>query len=181
MRKDKDIILKLRSQGKSYKEIQNSTGISKGTLSGWLSRHRWSQETAIRLNKKHSLHNTVRIIYLNKIRGQKLARLYEQGDIEAKEEFARLKYHPLFITGLALYWGEGDRVSKYGVLLSNTDPAMIKLFRNFLIQVCHVKKDRLFAGVFLYPDLDGETCRKYWSKEAGLSGVKFHKDVELIG
>ncbi|MBI5123978.1 MAG: hypothetical protein HZA72_00990, partial [Candidatus Omnitrophica bacterium] len=36
MRKDRDIAIKLRKQGKTYNEITTSLSIPKSTLSGWL-------------------------------------------------------------------------------------------------------------------------------------------------
>ena len=46
--------------------------------------------------------------------------------------------------GLGLYWGEGDKSNNNtAVRISNTDPQLIKKFREFLLKICGVKKKNL--------------------------------------
>ena len=43
--------------------------------------------------------------------------------------------------GLGLYWGEGDKSpNNTSVRLANTDPLLIKKFKEFLTKICGVKK-----------------------------------------
>lgn len=47
--------------------------------------------------------------------------------------------------GLGLYWGEGDKSkNNTSVRLSNTDPQIIKKFKEFLVKICGVKKRKVF-------------------------------------
>src|ERR1041385_8354584 len=44
--------------------------------------------------------------------------------------------------GIGLFWGEGNKADKYSVRLGNTNPALIKAFIKFLVEICGVKKER---------------------------------------
>lgn len=181
MRSDKPIALELRKTGKSYNEISRQLRVSKSTLSEWLKGHRWSQDITANLNKQLKQSAIIRIRYLNKIRGEHLRRVYEAGKKEAVVEFERLKYHPLFIAGVMAYWGEGDKVSRFGVRIANTDPAMIRLFVTFLRDVCQIKADKIYAGILVYPDLDEKLCRKFWIEKTGLRESNFIKSTVIQG
>ena|SRR3989344_104871 len=181
MRKDKLKAIHLRKTGKSYNEIRTLLGIPKATLSDWFSKEKWSKSVKAVLKKINLEESKVRIVALDKIRGKNLARLYAEARQEAKEEFHVLKYHPLFVAGVSIYWGEGDKATSSGFRISNVDPLMIRTFRKFLTDVCRVDEKRIRAGLLLYPDLDDETCKKFWIKEAGLSPDCFTKSVVIQG
>lgn len=181
MRKDKDKILKFRRSGKSYNDIRRELAISKSTLSEWLRPYKWSRDITNHLAGKFKRKNAIRLIRLNKVRGKRLARLYREARKEARMEFENLKYHPLFIAGVVAYWGEGDKISGHGVRIANTDPEMIKLFVNFLRHVCQIPKDRIKAWILIYPDLNGEECKKFWIRNSGLSLDNFTKCITIKG
>ena len=162
MRKDKEQAIKLRTEGKSYSEIRKKLGVPRATLSDWFRNNVWSKKLSKRLNIKYLARNKIRLVALNKIRGKNLNRLYEEARQEARKEFQQLKYHPLFIAGVSIYWGEGDKATTSGFRISNVDPLMIKVFRRFLIDVCRVDKKRIRASLLLYPDLDESLCKKFW-------------------
>lgn len=181
MRTDKPAVLKLRSSGKSYNEIRSKLRISKSTLSDWLRPHRWSRKITDNLNKKYLSKNRVRLVYLNRIRGDHLEKAYNEARKEAVTELNKLKYHPLYIAGVVAYWGEGDKLSRSNVRLANTDPIMIKLFFNFLIHVCRVPKDKIRAWILTYPDLEDEECRKFWVTATGIPISSFTKNITIQG
>ena len=181
MRDDKKEVISLRKLGKSYSEIKAELKVPKSTLSRWLKPLGWSQNISQALRKQAQKKNTIRIQTLNNIRGERLARAYEEARKEAKQEFEALKYHPLFIAGVMLYWGEGDRATKHAVRLVNIDPHMIRLYVKFLTHVCQIKKDKIQAYLLLYPDLDEETCKNFWIKNAGLGQKNFRKSSVIQG
>lgn len=181
MRKDKEKALLLRKSGKSYKQIKEELGIPTSTLSDWLRPHQWSKNIKESLSKTANKNSSIRIQRLNNIRGKHLEKLYKEAKIEAFEEFEKLKYHPLFIAGLMIYWGEGDRITRHNVRISNTDPAMIRLFSDFLIKICNSPKDRIKLSLLLYPDLDDEECKEYWSKNTRIPISRFNKSIFITG
>lgn len=181
MRGDKQQVLKLRKLGKSYNAIRQEIRIPKSTLSEWLRPHKWSRDIASVLSEKSKEISAIHIRRLNKIRGKHLVRLYRCARTEAYTEFDKLKYHPLFIAGIMIYWGEGDKVSGHGVRIANTDPGMIRLFVNFMIHVCQIPRNRIKAWILLYPDLDEGVCKKFWVKNSGLGDRSFTKCIIIKG
>jgi hypothetical protein len=181
MRKDKNQAINLRRDGKSYNEISWLLKIPKSTLSDWLRDAEWSQKIKQKLDGYTREKHTARIVELDRKRGLLLAEAYQQALIEARQEAHEFKYHPLFIAGIMLYWGEGDKATKSSVRISNVDPILLRLFVCFLKDVCGAKEEDIGASVLLYPDLDDETCRNYWSKEVGLPLENFIKSIRIRG
>ena len=181
MGKDKKEALQLRSLGKSYNEIRDFLGVPKSTLSDWLRKTRWSSKIKHTLAEKALEKNTIRLRKLNKIRGEHLARLYREARNEAEEEFEYFKLYPAFISGIAIYWGEGDKLSRHLIRIGNTDPLMIRAFVKFLCEVCGMPKKAVRAYILLYPDLDPDKCKDFWIKKSGLSAKNFNKCVVIQG
>lgn len=173
MRKDKAHAIAMRRNGMSYKAIKNTLKIPKSTLSGWFADEQWSEEIKERLIQENTKKSTLRIEKLNHIRGKKLFLIYEKARQEALEELEVLKYNPLFIAGVMLYWGEGSKTIKGQVRLANTDPEMIKVFSIFLQEVCGVHREDVKASLTLYPDLNEDACRAHWSSKTGIALNQF--------
>jgi len=181
MRKNKNEALQLRSLGKSYSEIKNLLGVPKSTLSDWLRKTQWSKKIERTLSEKAQRKNTIRLRNLNRIRGKHLVKLYREARNEAKEEFEYLKLHPTFISGITIYWGEGNKLSRHLIRIGNIDPSMIQVFVKFLCKVCGIPKKTIRAYVLLYPDLDPEKCKSFWIKKSGLTAKNFNKCVVIQG
>ena len=126
-------VINLRRFGKSYNEIKAELGVPKSTLSDWFKDQKWSNDLAKNLAEKVKEQSKIRLIKLDKIRGEHLKKLYREAEIEAEAEFKKLKYHPLFIAALMIYWGEGNKLSRNRCCVANTEPLMIKIFYQFLI------------------------------------------------
>ncbi len=181
MRGDKKAATKMRRSGKSYAEILAALKIPKATLSDWFGQSDWSRDVRKKLTKTASTVSTVRLRELNQIRGKNLKDAYHEAREEAQNEFVELKYNPLFIAGLMLYWGEGDKVTRHNTRLTNTDPEMIRLFVFFLTHACQIPKERIKASVLVYPDLSTSRCLAYWSKASGVSSDNFTRCIAIRG
>lgn len=181
MRKDKEIATRMRRAGKSYQEIRRELKVPLSTLSDWFSKIDWSRDIAKKLAAQVQIQHTARIVKLDKIRGQHLARAYEEARNEAWKDLEILKYNPLFIAGLMLYWGEGDKATKSQVRLANTDPELIKLFVYFLKNVCNIPVGKIGVSILTYPDIDDKMNRQYWSEVSGIAPEKFIKSILIQG
>ena len=181
MRKDKEKAIELRKLGKSYREIHAALKIPRATLSDWFSGLDWSEQLRQSLARSSAEKGGVRMIELNKVRGQHLARAYGAAEEEARVEFERLKYHPAFIAGVMLYWGEGTKSPKAGAQLANSDPEVMRLFYFFLRNICCIPEEKISGHLLLYPDLDEKLCRAYWSKQSGMPWERFTKSVRIQG
>ena len=171
----------MRRSGKSYAEIFASLRVPKSTLSGWFANLDWSHELKQKLQKSTQVEHTIRLKELNKLRGAHLKQAYEEARKEAREEFEKLKYNPLFIAGVMLYWGEGDKLTNYSTKITNTDPHLIRLYVFFLENVCRVPKEKIRAHVLIYPDLNEEKCRLYWASRAHIDLSRFTKCTVIQG
>lgn len=101
---------------------------------------------------------------------------------EARKEFPLLITNPLFITGINLYWAEGDSKLKNGkVELVNTDPRMISLFVKFLRKIAKVPENKILVWLILYPDLSEEKCKSFWGEICKISPMQFRKTQFIKG
>ncbi len=181
MRSDKNKATELRKSGKSYQQIEKKLSIPRSTLSAWFGGALWSKKIQSELESIARVAHTARIENLNKIRGEHLQKLYLKARDEAVEDFSLLKYHPLFIAGIMLYWGEGDKASPHRISLTNADPDMMKIFVAFINEFCKIDEKRVKAWLLLYPDLDEAICKKYWVTQAGLENIDFNKSIVIQG
>jgi hypothetical protein len=177
MRTDKDLAFTLRRAGKSYNEIIAILGVAKSTLSNWFKDVDFSEDIKKTITKQANQENSIRLKHLNKARGDILAAHYIQAEREAIEELKENFNNPLFVAGIMLYWGEGDKLHKNHTRFTNTDPEMLKLFITFLKQFGKFSDNDMRLAVFLYEDLNIEDCVTYWTKQTGIS--KVHKPMIL--
>lgn len=171
----------LRLKGASYQKIQETVRVSKSTLSEWFSKLEWSTEIKKELTQKNRVDSKQRMTKLNRVRGIGLQFKYAEARDSAVKEFTKRMRSPLFLAGLCVYWGEGDRISKGFVRVSNTDAAMLRLFVKFLVNHCGIPQERIKAAVLTYPDLDPQSCKTYWMRNLGFSEDKFTKTVIIQG
>ena len=83
----------------------------------------------------------------------------------------------LYGLGLGIYWGEGEKVSKYSIRVANTDPYILILFSDFLQKICGVKKEKMTFSLVCFNDSDPIKAKNYWAKMLGISDKKFGKIV----
>lgn len=95
----------------------------------------------------------------------------------SESNYATNKYKPQFkikknlsveeeklrIAGIMLYWAEGSK-NGHMIDFTNSDPAMIKLFLEFLRKICGVKDKRLRIYLYAYSYQNIDKLKKYWSK-----------------
>ena len=92
-----------------------------------------------------------------------------------------LTYEESFLLGLGLgiYWGEGNKVTPNSVRVTNTDPAVIKTFIRFLLEICGLTKTKLRYNIICFNDTDPDIARNYWASELEISGDKFGKITQI--
>lgn len=167
--------IELRKKRKSYSEIKSLLNIPKSTLSDWFSGEKWSESIKIEINKKSSPRNIARINLMNKTRAtQKIIR-DTQYLKEADTQYMKLKNNPLFIAGLTIYWGEGEKYGNWRVSVVNTDVEMLRVVMRFYREILKVDEHKIRAGLFIYEDLNPTLVKKYWSQKLNLSSDQFIK------
>ncbi|MBI2057572.1 MAG: hypothetical protein HYT63_01130 [Candidatus Yanofskybacteria bacterium] len=182
MRKDKEKAELLRRTGKSYKQINRELSIPTATLSDWFRDKSWSIEIRDRLATAASFSSPEKLRLMVAATKKKFALLHEEYRREAIEEFEEKKKDHLFIAGLMLYWGEGDKnVKNSDVKLSNSDSGMIRVFYVFLTNSMLVPAEKITLSLLLYPDLVDSVQKKSWSMTTGIPLAQFRKSVFIKG
>jgi len=92
-----------------------------------------------------------------------------------KEELLPLTNKELYIGGLLLYWGEGLKSGAAIVSLSNTNPEIMRFFRNWLTENMSVPEEKLKARLHLYQDMDQQKELLFWSEIINVAPNKFLK------
>lgn len=181
-KKEKIKAFELRKEGKSYGQISEILNVNKSTISYWFKNIDWSQDIKKQLIDKSRALSSKRLLHLNALKKQKWANHYLMAEREALAEFDLIKNDRLFITGIAIYWGEGDKFFENGnVRVSNIDERLLYKFNEFLVNICNVDRSRIKAGILLYPDLDPLTCLKFWSKSIKIAEENFFKSTVIMG
>lgn len=181
MRKDKEKILQLRRQGKTYREIQKVVKISRSTLSVWLKNEEWSKHHKRKNIERHIKISTEHLKKLNDGRKRSLEEKYKKIEKEAEEEFKEFKKYPLFMAGLMLYAGEGNKAKKHLISLSNSEFYIHSIFLKFCEKFLGKKRANIKFWLLLYPDNDISTCTKIWSTKLKVKIENFKKPQVIQG
>jgi len=177
MRNDRHLALELRKKGLSYAKISKELVIPMSTLNSWFKDLAWSKSIKKRLTAKAILTSRKRIKKVIKSNRERWEKWRSDFRKEAETDFLKLKSKPLFIAGTMLYWGEGDQSLKYPVRLTNVDYRMIVLFKKFLLEICKIKKEDIYLSLFIYPDINEEKCKKFWSNKIK---INYFDKVQVI-
>ena len=80
--------------------------------------------------------------------------------------------------GVGLYWGEGDKSSNNTqVRMSNTDPYLIKKFRDFLAKIYSVRERKFKYSLVMFNDGDEIKAVKFWEGHLGIKRNQLGKIV----
>lgn len=161
----------LRMEGKSYSQIKSELKVSKSTLSIWL------RELPLSADRMKELRDNSQIRiekYRNTMKQKHSKRLTEYYD-EQKEKWIPLSNRELFIAGLFLYWGEGNKANKGIVSLNNTDPMLVKFGLYWFLKSLKVPRNKVQVFLHLYDDMDIEKELKFWREELNMPMKNFSK------
>lgn len=148
--KEREQAITLRMKGLSYNEILAEVPVAKSSLSLWLRSVGLSSPQKQRLTERRLA--AVR-------RGGALRKRQRIASTERITSFARsqigkLSARELWLIGVALYWAEGSKAKEYnpsvGVLFSNSDPFMLKLFKRWLTDAAEVNPDDIHYQIYLH-------------------------------
>ncbi|MBI3306045.1 hypothetical protein HYZ82_02840 [Candidatus Nomurabacteria bacterium] len=181
MRHDKEKVFELRRNGKTYREIKKEITISQSTLSQWLKGEEWSKNIQDVNTRKQISISTDRLRKMNEGRRIMLEKKYNETEKEAIREFEIYKNDPLFIGGLMLYAGEGDKRTKGVIRLANTDFFVHRVFLEFIKKFTKTPMEKIRFSVLLYPDLNIEDSKIKWSQELKIPLTNFHKPIVIQG
>lgn len=90
--------------------------------------------------------------------------------------------------GAALYACEGTKARRdyrsstryiYSIEFTNSDPKIIGLFSKFLKRILKIEWGRVRGQLFLYPDLNEDELKSFWSKASKVPANQFQKSILL--
>ena len=169
----------LRKEGKSYGQILKILNLkSKGTLSAWFKDLELSEKSKILLKKNNQLASKRRLFESNTKRTEKIMEENENSRSIGNTEIGTLSKRELLLVATALYWGEGTKIeNKKGqqqIVFTNSDPFMIQVFLRFLREIWNVKEEKIRAGIHIYPNINPQEARGYWSNITNLPIDRFY-------
>ena len=143
--KERDLALLLRKKGLTYNEILSQVKVSKSSLSLWLKDVGLGVKQKQRITEKRNKARLKALEVITNKRKQSVQFLLSAGLVD----IGKISKREVLIIGTALYWAEGakqheNNVSQ-GVVFTNSDPNLLKVFLVWLERCCLVqKKDIIF-------------------------------------
>ncbi len=172
---DRQKMIALRQEGKTYSEIRLELGIASSTLSDWLRNYPLTNEQLLRLETNRAKSNYLARERTSITKKLNLQKRLDQCYTEQKLSLLPLSKRELFLAGLFLYWGEGGKTQRGTVSMSNTDPAVIKFSLLWLREALEVPKESIQVLLHLYNDMDVATAIDYWSQTLFMPKNQFAK------
>lgn len=180
MRKDKEIAICLRKEGRSYREINKLLNIPTRTL------FHWFRNTELPLKTREKIKADARKIWAENIinYNKKRALIALENAREAQQtrakEIGKLTNKELLLVGTTLYWAEGNKKDRWGARFCNSDPAAIEVMMEFFRKICKVNEDKFRAQIQIHPNISEEEAKAYWSKITGIPINQFIKTQTAI-
>jgi len=179
MRKDKDKVIALRREGKSYRDIQKIVPISRATLSLWFRGIPELEEIKKGIIEREIKRRPEHLKAMRDGAARKWQEYYRRAEEEASNEFVVFKDEPLFVAGLMIYLGEGTKIAHLNV--ANSDEKVLRLFLKFLYDYCGTRQSDVRLWLLLYPDLDIIKTENHWLELLGLGRNNLHKSQVIQG
>ena len=158
----RDEAVRLRLEGRSYREIKEILGVSKGSLSLWLQDVPLTDEHRAALAEKSRLAYQRRADTMHALSRARHQRLID----EATTQIGPLSERELFVAGVVAYWAEGAKTKPWGnrrgVDFTNSDPRMVRLFLRWLDLLGIPRRDRVFR-IAIHESGDVEAALRFWS------------------
>jgi predicted transcriptional regulator len=171
----------LRKRGFTYGDIAKIVGVSKATVSNWLSREAWSMRVRDDNTKRAARDNSKRMVILNKARTKQYAKLYAEAERSAATEFKHYKHDPLFMAGIGLYMAIGDISPTPFLRVSGTRMESHRVFVHFATEFLGVPREKIRFLLHVHKAHDPLVCSKRWSKTIRVPIEQFHKYQVIQG
>lgn len=169
---EKELAIKLRKQGLSYKQILKKVKVSKSTLSLWCRDISLTVEQSEQLLKrKFEGSEKGRILGAKKNQERRIKETTEQF-ILGEKEIGKLTKRERFLIGIALYAGEG---SKKRIGFANSDPKIIKFMMKWFKEFCEVPPEKFRGAIWIHDNLNAIEAKDFWSNTTGIPENQFYK------
>ena len=168
---EKNKAIKLRRRGYSYSKILKNIDVSKSTISLWLRDVELTpkQEKKFLKGREISRYKGAQTQHRKRVEVTKI--IIDQG----KKEVTSLIKDPLFLSGVMLYWAEGDKHRQEKVKFTNSDEKMICLMMKWFREVCKVPESKFRIALHIHDLHARKNVEKYWAKLTQVPLKQFQK------
>lgn len=165
--------IRLRMEGKSYREIAKITGISKNSASRWCKNLKLPRSAQKILEGKTKYPKELFVKY-NQLKAKKVRIANQKIEKNAAKEIQPLSKYELLLVGTALYWGEGYKTEKsHSICFVNSDPHMVALFLRFLREILQIPEEKLRASIRIHPNIIPKNAIKFWAQLTAIPKEQF--------
>jgi len=160
--------VELRKSGHSYNRIAELLGVSKSSLSSWLSDVPYTpnEETVTRIGKALAASGEAK----SKLKRESILMARDV----ARKDIGKLTRRDFFMLGLGLYIGEGMKSTQITRFV-NSNPAIMRLIVRWFMKVLGLRRENLRVRIHLYPDCNEEESKRFWAQEVGIPLGQFQK------
>ncbi len=174
---EKMVAIKLRQQGKSYREIQKETGVrSRSTLTEWFKELKLSPAIQKIIDERKA-RTEKNVLIWSKARSERIKKENPVIIAQGIKEIGAISKRDLMFIGAALYWAEGSlRFSKQGYHIfrfSNSSPQMVKVFLVFLRRCLSISDADMRPFIHIHPNISADKAISFWSEVTKLSKQNF--------
>lgn len=93
---------------------------------------------------------------------------------ESSKQIGKLSNRDKFISGIALYSGEGDKTDSQ-VGFSNTNPMLIKFMISWFRTYCSIPEEKYRGSLWLHQGLNEKKAKIFWSELTNIPLSQFNK------
>jgi hypothetical protein len=165
--RERDLAIKMRREGLSYREILQQIPVSKSSLSLWLR----SVQLAKRQRQILTAKRYAAVLKGGQTRRRMRLQATEVALAYGRNQIQSLSEKEKLLIGVALYWAEGskqkERLVSAPVSFGNSDPRMANLFIRWLREVVGCSLDAIRLGIYLHTSHAHRVVevRRYWIKQ----------------
>lgn len=175
-KKIRETVLQMRQkEGLSYSEILQKVNVAKSTLSYWLRDIELNATQKNALQKRLQPKFALRVEHfreaMQKKRQDRNFGLYKKYLLK----FKKISGGAEFISGLTLYWGEGDKKNRSRIGVANTDPKLILFFKKWLHSQFEISYNVMRGELHLYENMNIAKEEKFWQDTLSLPKAQFYK------
>jgi transcriptional regulator with XRE-family HTH domain len=162
----------LRAQGHSVKEIERALGVSRSSVSLWV------RDVPLGAEERRALAARVTEGRLQAAERKATAARSQRSEYQSHGRLLAHEGGPTYAAGCMLYWAEGAK-QRCSVQMSNSDPALLAFFADFLREHFGVASESMKIHCNLFADhLERQReIEDYWLTALGLPPSSLRKTI----
>jgi len=165
--------ISLRKEGFSLKDISDSLGVSKSSVSYWVRSVDLTGQQKERLDARYSFNGCVKGAESNRIKALKSRLSFQE---EGRTIARKNSENKDFLIGCALYWAEGNK-SRTCVGMSNMDVCILNRFQCWVKDFFGEYTFKSQVNAYLNNGLSIDDVLNYWSSALSIPKCNFGKVV----